>query len=210
MSNSVDGIILRQATLEDVAGIALLMDIAIEWLEREGRTGQWGTGKASENPDRINQLTEFVESGGTWVLVDTNAADTAGATNDDGPNGPGEGAVGSGGRQAGNRTFRGIIGALTASSGAELKPWITPATEPELYISFLITHRAWNGRGVGKRLLEQARKLARAAEVSLLRVDCYAGDDGKLVKYYESQGFEKREAFEERGWKGQILAQRID
>jgi ribosomal protein S18 acetylase RimI-like enzyme len=209
MSGTDDGIIIRQATLEDIPGIALLMDIAIEWLGSEGRTGQWGTEKASENPERIKQLTEFVKSGGTWVLVDTNAADTATANADDEPHYQGEGAVESGGGQTRNRTLRGIIGALTVSSDAELKPWITPATEPELYISFLITHRAWNGRGTGKRLMEQARKLARAGGVSLLRVDCYAGDDGKLIKYYESQGFEKTDAFEERGWKGQILAQRL-
>jgi ribosomal protein S18 acetylase RimI-like enzyme len=209
MSNFNDGVILRQATLEDIPGIALLMGIAIEWLGSEGRTGQWGTGKASENPDRIKQLTEFFESGGTWVLVDTNAADTVSATADNGPHNQGEGAVGSGGGKTRNQALQGIIGALTVSSDAELKPWITPASEPELYISFLITHRAWNGRGVGKRLMEQARKLAQAAGVSLLRVDCYAGDDGKLVRYYESQGFERTEAFEERGWKGQILAQRL-
>ena len=212
MSNPNDDIILRQATLEDIPGIALLMDIAIEWLREQGRTGQWGTEKASENPDRIKQLTEFVDSGGTWVLVDTNVADAAAAaaTADDGLHNQGDGAVGSGvGGQTRNRTLRGIIGALTVSSDAELKPWITAATEPELYISFLITHRAWNGRGVGKRLMEQARKLAHAAGVLLLRVDCYAGDDGKLVKYYESQGFEKTDAFQERGWKGQILAQRL-
>ena len=211
MNSTDDGIILRQATSEDITGIALLMDIAIEWLGSEGRTGQWGTEKASENPERIKQLAGFVESGGTWVLVDTNAAAAAAstATADDGSHNQGEGAVGSGGAQSRNRTLQGIIGALTVSSDAELKPWITPATEPELYISFLITHRAWSGRGVGKRLMEQARKLAHAAGVSLLRVDCYAGDDGKLVKYYESQGFEKTEAFEERGWKGQILAQRL-
>lgn len=204
MSNSDDGISLRLGTFEDMPGIMLLMDLAIEWLVSEGRTGQWGTGKASVDPDRIKQLTKLIESGGTWVVVDANAANAA-TTHDELHN---QGPVGSNGPKVTNRTLRGIIGALTVSDG-ELKPWITPANEPERYIAFLITHRAWNGRGVGKKLLEQARKLTRAAGVSLLRVDCYAGSDGKLVKYYESQGFKKTDSFVVKGWPGQILAQQL-
>ncbi len=44
------------------------------------------------------------------------------------------------------------------------------------------------GRGLGTLLLAKARELTLAAEVNVLRVDCYAGGDGKLVRWYESQG----------------------
>ena len=53
-------------------------------------------------------------------------------------------------------------------------------------------------------------ELQRLTGVSLLRVDCYAGGDGKLVRYYESNGFTRTEAFTGTDdWPGQILARRV-
>ncbi|MFF7895340.1 hypothetical protein ACFZDI_26285 [Streptomyces sp. NPDC007907] len=59
---------------------------------------------------------------------------------------------------------------------------------------------------IGRYMAEGSR-----AGVSLLRVDCYAGDDGKLVRYYESNGFTRTEAFTvgESQWPGQLLARRV-
>jgi hypothetical protein len=39
-------------------------------------------------------------------------------------------------------------------------------------------------------------------------VDCYAGGDGALVRWYESAGFTRTQAFEVRGWPGQLLERR--
>lgn len=88
-------------------------------------------------------------------------------------------------------------------------PYVTPATEPELYVQGLVTDRRFHGRGVGSTLLERARTEAAGWGVGLLRVDCYAGDDGRLVAYYESQGFTRTESFSVGDWPGQILAMRI-
>lgn len=64
-----------------------------------------------------------------------------------------------------------------------------PAGEPEVYISGFITSRVSRAHNVGAMLLEHARATARQAGISLLRLDCYAGGDGRLVRYYESVGF---------------------
>ncbi|GAA2396714.1 hypothetical protein [Dactylosporangium salmoneum] len=53
---------------------------------------------------------------------------------------------------------------------------------------------------------------SRAAHRPLLRVDCYAGGDGALVRWYERQGFTATEAFtvtrdDGTEWPGQVLAQ---
>jgi hypothetical protein len=42
-------------------------------------------------------------------------------------------------------------------------------------------------------------------------VDCYAGDDRKLVAYYEANGFTSTEAYTvgEHAWPGQVLARRV-
>ena len=42
----------------------------------------------------------------------------------------------------------------------------------------------------------------------LALLDCYADDDGKLVRSYESNGFTRTEPFEVNGWPGQVLERR--
>lgn len=63
---------------------------------------------------------------------------------------------------------------------------------------------------MGSALLAHAAEVTRQAGVSLLRVDCYAGDDGKLVAYYEGNGFTATEPYTTNGdWPGQVLARRV-
>lgn len=102
-----------------------------------------------------------------------------------------------------------IIGALTVYTPFSYE---MPAAEPERYVQLLLTHRAWKGRGLGALLVHKAQELAIAAGIRLLRVDCYAGGDGKLVKWYESQRFVKTETFTgyEGAWPGQVLEMRLE
>ncbi|MEV0640247.1 GNAT family N-acetyltransferase [Streptomyces sp. NPDC050619] len=99
---------------------------------------------------------------------------------------------------------------LTESAGAYLSHLPQPG-EPERYIHWLASDRRFKGHGVGSALLAHAVDETRRAGVSLLRVDCYAGDDGKLVRYYESNGFIPTETFTvgENDWPGQVLARRV-
>ncbi|MBL6279464.1 GNAT family N-acetyltransferase [Micromonospora fiedleri] len=99
------------------------------------------------------------------------------------------------------------VGALVVGSANDYVP---PATEPELYVNLLVTDRAYAGAGIGARLLAHAADLARHRGVHLLRVDCYAGDDGALVRWYERQGFTRTARFtvDRPGrppWPGQLL-----
>ncbi|MBG0819823.1 GNAT family N-acetyltransferase [Planomonospora sp. ID91781] len=88
-------------------------------------------------------------------------------------------------------------------------PYVTPAPEPEVYVRVLVVDRRFPGRGIGAALLERARAEAAEQGISLVRVDCYAGDDGRLVKYYESQGFTRTEPFTVGEWPGQLLEMRL-
>jgi GNAT superfamily N-acetyltransferase len=108
------------------------------------------------------------------------------------------------------------IGELDGSPAGALAvgaamPYVPPATEPELYLRLLVTDRTRPGRGVGTDLIEYAKKLTRDRGVGLLRVDCFAGGDGALVRYYEKQGFTRTEAFTvgDAQWPGQVLALRV-
>jgi GNAT superfamily N-acetyltransferase len=87
--------------------------------------------------------------------------------------------------------------------------YIAPAAETELYVQALVIDRAYAGHGVGAALLRRARQEAVDLGVSLLRVDCYAGGDGHLVKYYEAQGFTRTEPFMVGDWPGQLLEIRL-
>jgi GNAT superfamily N-acetyltransferase len=99
---------------------------------------------------------------------------------------------------------------LDGAPGAYLAHLPSPG-EPERYIHWLASDRRFKGHGLGGVLIEHAAEETRRAGISLLRVDCYAGDDGKLVRYYESNGFVRTHAFTvgENKWPGQLLARRV-
>lgn len=95
----------------------------------------------------------------------------------------------------------------------EHQPYVPDAEEPELYVNFLITSRKHAGRGLGRALIEQAKAEAAERGIDLLRVDCWAGEDGNLVKAYERYGFRRVQEFTvpTRGllWPGMLLALRL-
>lgn len=102
------------------------------------------------------------------------------------------------------------VGALVLG---ERTPYVPPVSEPELYVQVLVTSRRPGARGAGAALLAHAKERARAEGAALLRVDCYAGSGGRLVRYYESQGFVRTETFtvdrpDGTPWPGQVLAHR--
>ncbi|MEU6642151.1 GNAT family N-acetyltransferase [Saccharomonospora sp. NPDC046836] len=97
-----------------------------------------------------------------------------------------------------------------ATAFAERPPaHIPPVDERELYIDLLITAREHTGRGVGALLLGQARLEARRRGVGLVRVDCWAGGDGALVRYYSGQGFTPTQRFQVGDWVGQVFEDRL-
>ncbi|MFF4311587.1 GNAT family N-acetyltransferase [Streptomyces sp. 900105755] len=98
---------------------------------------------------------------------------------------------------------------LTDAPGAYLAH-LPPPGEPERYIHWLASDRRFKGHGIGSALLAHAAEETRRAGVALLRVDCYAGADGKLVRYYESNGFTRTDTYTAmRDWPGQVLARRL-
>lgn len=189
-----------RGTVDAVPAVVHLLDTAVKWLVSRGGIGQWGAAPFSENPQRAEQLREFATTGlGLWLAIKV-ADDTAVL---------GQNRLSDINPQTMNGEPPGvIIGALALG---ERMPYVAPVSEPELYVRLLVTDRRWAGNQLGKRLLEHARDLANQAGVSLLRVDCYAGGDGKLVQYYESQGFKRFERLNLEGdWPCQVLAQRLD
>jgi GNAT superfamily N-acetyltransferase len=92
----------------------------------------------------------------------------------------------------------------------EAHPYVPAAREPELYVMVLIGAREPFARGAGRFLLQVAEQEARERGLGLLRVDCFAGNDGALVRFYESCGFTRTETFTVRDWPGQLLEKRLE
>jgi GNAT superfamily N-acetyltransferase len=68
-------------------------------------------------------------------------------------------------------------------------PYVPAIEETERYLKLLISSPAHRGKKIGHRLIERAREHTVAEGVALLRVDCWAGGDRRLVSYYVSEGF---------------------
>ena len=87
--------------------------------------------------------------------------------------------------------------------------YVEPVDERELYLHLLLTSRQHAGQGIGRALVDQAMQVARERGIDLIRVDCYGGDDGKLVRAYEQLGFKPTHIVMVGEWPAQILAMRV-
>lgn len=103
-------------------------------------------------------------------------------------------------------TDDGPAGALVLGPAPSYVPAVS---EPEVYVQLLVTARSHAGRGIGRVLLGQARAEAATSGAALLRVDCWAGGDGGLVRYYQAAGFTPTVRFTVDDWQGQVLEQPI-
>jgi GNAT superfamily N-acetyltransferase len=77
-------------------------------------------------------------------------------------------------------------------------PYVPAIDEPERYLKLLIASPAHRGQKIGHRLIELARESAVREGFGLLRVDCWAGGDRRLVAYYVSEGFTPTQEIEVR------------
>lgn len=85
-----------------------------------------------------------------------------------------------------------------------------PAQEPERYVVALVSSCEPASRGSGRLLLRRAERESVAAGVGLLRLDCFAGNGGALVRYYVSAGFTPTTSFRVGAWPAQVLQKRLD
>ena len=77
-------------------------------------------------------------------------------------------------------------------------PYVPAIDEPERYLKLLIASPAHRGMRIGHHLIERTRAHVIEAGIDLMRVDCWAGGDRRLVDYYISEGFTPTEEIEVR------------
>ncbi|MGN9847028.1 GNAT family N-acetyltransferase [Nonomuraea sp. H19] len=77
----------------------------------------------------------------------------------------------------------------------------------------LVVDRCHAEQGVGRILLERAYAEAIERGIGPIRLDCWAGGDQRLIRYYERAGFVRTERFflpkVLNGWEGQVLVRRV-
>ncbi|MDR6867500.1 GNAT superfamily N-acetyltransferase [Microbacterium resistens] len=100
----------------------------------------------------------------------------------------------------------GVCGVLVLG---EAMDYVPPASGPEAYVRLLIASREPRARGIGRHLMGVADDRARALGVDRLRVDCYGGGSGALIRFYESCGYERISVFDVAGWPGQLLGRTL-
>jgi hypothetical protein len=158
---------IREATTStDTAFIISCFDSALPYLVSIGSEGQWGTELFSERKWFRDEIGGFVEGdrdlekGIAWIadVEDENDGETRPA-----------GAI------------------VLTTTGHQAPQSVSPPVK-ELYVKFLITDRRLEAvsKGVGSCLLDFAKDFTRKQDIKLLRVDCWSGGNGGLVKYVPS------------------------
>ena len=104
-----------------------------------------------------------------------------------------------------------VLGALVITESRQA--YVPAAGERELYVNLLLVSRRHGGRGIGATLIEHAKQEAATRGIDLIRVDCWAGEEGSLVRAYERYGFSRAEEFTVAlptgEWPGMLLAMRL-
>jgi GNAT superfamily N-acetyltransferase len=91
----------------------------------------------------------------------------------------------------------------------EAPAYVPAADTPEVYVLLLVASRVHAGSGVGAALLRHAHAEAPEKGATRLRLDCWAGGDGGLVRYHQSAGFTATTRFTIGPWEGWVLEQPI-
>ncbi len=151
---------LRLAEPADVPAILAVYDTRVAWLAAQGRLAQWGDKPFSTSELWTERVRSHVDSRWLWLAVDGDPRPAAGT----------------------------VLGTMAVTDGPP--PYVAPVDEPEVYIKAFVTALEPAARGAAAALWRNAERLAVHAGASLLRLDCYAGGDGKLVRYYRSVGFQ--------------------
>ncbi|KAI0855392.1 hypothetical protein F4860DRAFT_496450 [Xylaria cubensis] len=86
-------------------------------------------------------------------------------------------------------------------------------SDPFVYLAYLISnrHAGEERKGAAAALLDLAKDQVRDMGLNRICLDCWRGNDRKLVRYYESQGFRLLEDFTagKNDWPGCVLEMRL-
>ncbi|EPQ28699.1 uncharacterized protein PFL1_04002 [Pseudozyma flocculosa PF-1] len=209
-------------TETDLAFILSAFDSALPYLSSIGSAQQWGDIPFSSRPKTRTEFAQFIRSSYRLSLLPRDG------------DGDGDGQGEEGGRWC--RMILALRGE-TRVAACGLSTWLPDYLPPSLvdqirqrlhdddgsaprflYLNYLITHRFRPSRGAGAQLIHHALDLARHRRIPWILVDCWCGNAGGLVRFYQQHGFHPiGDAFVAPGkhkdgleWRGSVLGRRID
>ncbi|KAK4688523.1 hypothetical protein P7C73_g1589, partial [Tremellales sp. Uapishka_1] len=150
-------------------------DSQISWLSSMGSGGQWGTQSVRNDPARSAKTRGWV------TLSERNAPWNGGSA---------EWCRAYVAEASDGTPVAGLV--LDNHAPAYVRSVLPEQDErdPFVYLAYVISDRnVPQGKGSGAALIAFAKEQTRDAGVKRLCLDCWRGNDGKLVRYYESQGF---------------------
>lgn len=153
---------VKRAVLSDLDTILGLISEAKEWLRFRG-TDQWSTDWPDHDGRRRNdRVVHSIKEGKTWLVWQP--AETSGAI---------------------------PVGTVTIEEQANPHVWTDPEVtdEPAVYLSRLVTARAFGGLQIGSAVIEWAGKRgARSHGARHIRIDVWTTNHA-LHRYYQRRGF---------------------
>ncbi|KAJ2988383.1 hypothetical protein NUW58_g4008 [Xylaria curta] len=184
-------------------------DASLAQLAEIGSGGQWGSKPLSERPGLENRIKIFEQARryqttgeGDPILIFIVEAEIPQSAVDELP-----ASVYVRTNDAGAKLV--VVGSVMLSEGIYphyMGPHLDKkaigkeldGTRDYIYLEALITDyrtRGWR-KGAGAALIEHAQRFCRERGKLILYLDAYSGNDRKLVRYYEQQGFSVVDDFE--------------
>ncbi|EXJ80120.1 hypothetical protein A1O1_08262 [Capronia coronata CBS 617.96] len=211
-------IYIRPASTATDDGLRLLQnfDSQLPWLSSIGSSAQWGGSSRSEQEDQRAKYRSKVESSERgwnnpwsrdWVRayiaeVEMKREDLSSELLELAIESP-------------NDAVRlPVAGMILQGQSAEYARDILPENDdndPFIYLLYLLSDRrtAPYGKGAGAALISHAKDEARNLGLRRICLDCWRGNDNKLVHYYEKQGFRVIGNFDADNWPGAVMEMRL-
>ncbi|KAN0061663.1 hypothetical protein ACQY0O_005654 [Thecaphora frezii] len=179
------------STETDLGFILSAFDSSLPFLSSIGSGAQWGSVPFSSKPQTVAQFHDFIAD-----------AHAALASEHEAGNEPTQRrktmhiALRSGIRVGACATTHASLPEyLPASLQSLVSQKCAEGEEAEaeaerwLYINYLVSHRQRESRGVGGELIAHVCRCAKEQGVRWIWVDCWSGNRGGLVRFYEKNGF---------------------
>ncbi|KAK0648708.1 hypothetical protein B0T16DRAFT_408640 [Cercophora newfieldiana] len=211
---------LPSAENTDALFILGAFDSCIPHLATIGSATQWGPEPFSSRPNILDRPVSAIAAAETYRLegkgdpVGVFIAEAASSADAD-ANTENDGSTSREGRvQVGAAVYKANCFPEYVKSQPQFEE-VIQGQEKWMYLDMLVTEFSakteGKRKGAGAALVKKGREWAEEEGFGVMFVDCWAGNEGRLVGFYESQGFERVGEFvvvkpgTEEKWPGMLL-----
>ncbi|KAF7190562.1 hypothetical protein HII31_07721, partial [Pseudocercospora fuligena] len=205
--------------LEDGKRILAFCDSQLEWLAQVGSSAQWGLEPYSTNDDTQEKYRAFVERSEqdqSWSKEWKKSYIAELDITEDQITKEIQPYLVHQPRTNSKSSLRLPVAAMLLTGHSEhYAQSILPEQDdqdPFIWIRYLLSDRRLGtlSKGAGLALIEHAKSVAQQMGIRRLCLDCWSGNDRKLVRYYERHGFVSLGDVSHNDWPSAVLELRLD